>query len=281
MLIDVNCSLGRWPFLDCRQRTPQELGAHLAACGVDRALVSSVEAVLDPDAHACNLRLAHSLAGQTSLLPLMTVDPTLGHWQECFAQYREMGLGHALRIVPNYHRYTLDAPAVDALADSLARRATVLVIQMRVEDERRQHPLMKVPGVGPAAVAALAERHPGLRILCLCAYLGEVGALTEHTPNVWVDIACVEFLNTVRKLLTRVPTTRVVFGSHTPLLYTQANVMKLQHAEVSDAERERLAYQNAVDLIPASSPGGAPSPGHVPEREALSNIPEAPRGKRL
>ncbi|MBT7300868.1 MAG: hypothetical protein HN849_15215 [Victivallales bacterium] len=258
MTLDVNCSLGRWPFQNCGLRTAKQLAAHLAACGIGRALVSSVEAVLDPDPHACNLELARDLAEQPSLLPLMTVDPTLGHWQECVAQYSEMGLGHALTVVPNYHRYALAAPAADALAESMARHNAVLVVRMRVEDERRQHPLMKVPGVDPAAVAALAERHPGLRILCLCAYLSEVTALVERTSNVWVDLACVEFINTVRKLLTRVPARRVVFGSHTPLLYTQANLMKMQHAEVTAAERELLTHQNAVDLIPALAPADSP-----------------------
>lgn len=259
MLIDVNCSLGRWPFLSCRQRTPEQLASHLGACGIDRALVSSIEAVLDPDPHACNLELARALREQACLVPLMTVDPTLGHWHECLAQYRGLGLGHALRVVPNYHRYTLDTAGVDDLAQDLAAHGAALVIQMRVEDERRQHPLMKVPGVDPTAVSALAMRHPGLRILCLCAYLGEVAALVERTPNVWVDIACVEFLNTVRKLLTKAPASRIVFGSHTPLLYTQANLMKLQHAEASAAEREMLAHQNAIDLIPALSPADPPS----------------------
>jgi len=264
MLVDVNCSLGRWPFQNCRLRAAKQLAAHLAACGIGRALVSSIEAVLDPDPHACNLELAHSLADQRSLLPLMTVDPTLGHWQECLAQYREMGLGHALTVVPNYHRYTLGAPAVDALAESMVRHDAVLVVRMRVEDERRQHPLMKVPGVDPATVVALAERHPELRILCLCTYLREVAALVERTPNVWVDIACVEFLNTVRKLLTKVPAQRVVFGSHTPLLYTQANLMKLEHAEVSAPEREMLAHRNAVDLIPALGPADRPAAAVAP-----------------
>ena len=40
MLIDVNCSLGNWPFMRFAQDTPAKLAKHLAAEGVKVRLVS-------------------------------------------------------------------------------------------------------------------------------------------------------------------------------------------------------------------------------------------------
>lgn len=250
MLCDVNTSLGRWPFARFDQANAADLAAHLAAEGIGWALVSAIESVLFPDPHLPNADLAAAVAPHPSLVPLMTVDPTLGHWRRCLDGYRAAGCINAVRLVPNYHRYALDAPGVDDLAAALRTAShPVLVVQMRVDDERSQYPLMQVPGVPVDGVIDLARRHPDLPILCLCTYRAEAIRLGRETPNVFVDTAFIEYLDTLASLLAHVPPERVLFGSHTPFLYTRANVLKLREASVGAAALEAVGARNAARLF--------------------------------
>ena len=249
MLFDVNVSLGHWPFMRFEQNSAEKLSCHLEAEGVGRALVSAIDAALYPDPHVCNLELARAVEPHANLTPLMTVDPTLTHWRDCLDAYRRQGLLNAVRLLPNYHRYGLAAPCVNELAQAVSEASGVLVVQMRLEDERNQYPLMKVRGVPVWSVTSLAQRHPELTILCLCPYLPEAAELVRESKSVFVDTSFIELVDTLAEPLKRVPPSRVLFGSHTPFLYTRANIMKVQCASISDAEKESVAHENAERLF--------------------------------
>jgi predicted TIM-barrel fold metal-dependent hydrolase len=64
-----------------------------------------------------------------------------------------------------------------------------------------------------------------------------------------VDISFVETLNTVSALLKEIPATRVLFGSHTPFLYTRSAIMKIKAAEISQEDLDAITYGNAQRLI--------------------------------
>ncbi len=250
MLIDVNTSLGHWPFMRFEQDTAGKLADHLASAGVDRALVSATEAALFPDPHIPNGELFAALVDQAVLMPLPTIDPTLSHWRDCLDTYALLRAPNAARVLPNYHRYTLDAPCVDDLASALLERGkAVLVVQMRLEDERNQYPLMQVPGVPADDVLGLARRHPDLAILCLCPYLHEAVQLLNGAPNLHADIAFVELLDTLATFVSEVSSDRVFFGSHTPFLYTRANLMKVEQATVDTETLAAVTAGNAARLF--------------------------------
>ena len=250
MLIDVNCWLGFWPFQMFPQLSAARLARHLSARGVSKAFVSPIESVLCPDPHVPSRQLLGKLKAQPNLIPVPVLDPSLTSWQECLNEYIEAGHGQALKIIPNYHRYELDAPCVESLAKVLSGRPrSVLMIQMRVEDERHQYPLMKVPGVSVAAVIAFARRHADVRILCLCSYLKEAEQMVGQAKNIWVDTALIEYANTLKHALNLIPGNRMLFGSHTPFLYTRASIMKLECAEIPGKDLTAIASGNARQLL--------------------------------
>lgn len=259
MLIDVNCSLGWWPFQRFRQDTAGKLARHLASEGVSRALVSAVENVLYPDPHVYNRLLLKKLKPYPGLVPIMVLNPSLSHWQECLDAYDAAETGHAVKILPNYHRYSLDAPCVAALMEALARKPKrVLIVQMRVEDERNQYPPMKIPGVSVEEIIALANRFPKVRIVCLCSYRREAASLVKETENVYVDTAFLEFLNTLRFVTDKIPAGRLLFGSNTPILYTRSNIMKVRCAEIPRRDLRAISSANARRLfrLPGVSDAG-------------------------
>ncbi|MCK5802946.1 MAG: hypothetical protein KAI66_08950 [Lentisphaeria bacterium] len=249
MRIDVNCSLGRWPFARFEQNTPEALRAHLAAEGIAQALVWPLEAALFPDPHVCSLELATALRDMDSLHAVPVIDPTLSNWEECLSACGEQACVRAARVLPNYHRYTLADESVHELARKLVASKSVLMIQMRVEDERNQYPLMKIPGVSVDDVLSLTVAFPELSILCLCPYLGEARRLVAESTSVCIGTSFCESANSLHLLLGSMPAERLLFGSHTPVLYTRANSMKLDCAEISDEDRARISHGNARRLF--------------------------------
>ena len=250
MRIDVNCWSGFWPFQIDPVLSPAGLARQLATEGISRAYVSASEGILCPDPHLPSRRLLSRLKSQPSLVPVPILDPSLGNWRGCLGACDAAGHGRVVKIVPNYHRYELDSPCVDDLVSTLtARPARVLMVQMRVEDERQHYPLMKVPGVSAEGVIALARKYPSLRIICLCPYLREAAQLVGGTENVYVDTAFIEFTDTIRHALRQIPAGRLLFGSQTPFLYTRANTMKLEASGAPKRALNAIASGNAQRLL--------------------------------
>ena len=246
MIIDVNATFGFWPFQKFRQDTPAKLARHLKSEGISKAIVSSMESVLFPDPLVYNRILIKKLKPYSSLVPVMVVNPRLANWKDSLAL---SGKVKAVKVFPNYHTYSLSSKHMTALMNELVARNMVLLLQMRLEDERNQYPLMKVAGASRRGIIKLAKRFPKVPIICLCSYFYEAIELVKKTSNVHVDIAFAERLDTVSSLLEKIPARGVLFGSHTPFLYTRSAVMKLKCAQISRHTREAIAFKNAHRLL--------------------------------
>ncbi len=248
-IVDVHAWLGLWPFQRFAVRAPAALQRHLAREGISAAWVSAVESVLHPDPDACDGVLARRLAGREGLHFVKTVNPLLGGSLERLGQWVGARGVRAVKIVPNYHRCELTHPAVAALMQQVRRRRLVLLVQMRLEDERNQCPLMPVPGVPWKAVARLARSWPGVPIVALGAYLHEARRLARAGANLHVDLSFLEAPDTLAAALEHIPARQIVFGSHTPFFTTRSAVMKLAAADVPARVLRAVAGGNAARLL--------------------------------
>jgi len=245
MIIDVNTSFGRWPFQKFDVNSAQALAKHLKSVGITKALISSIDGILYPDPAVCDAELFRMVKTTSMLIPVPTINLGLANWRKAL---ETNGL-KAVKIIPNYHNYPLIAPAVAQLMKVLAERKIPLMIQMRVDDERNQYPLMKIPGVNREAVIQLANTCREVSIVCLCAYLGEAVELVQKTGNVHVDISFIETFQTLPALLRRIPPDRILFGSHTPFFYTDSALMKLKTARLAAGTYKAIASANASRLF--------------------------------
>jgi predicted TIM-barrel fold metal-dependent hydrolase len=248
MIIDVNVSFGHWPFQRFPYSTPEELNKDLMKEGISQILVSSLDAVLYPDPEWGNETFLPGLKSYPSFVPVGVINPSLSNWKETLKRCISWG-AKAIKIFPNYHYYSLSSPVVDDLMDELVGRKMPLIVQMRLEDERNQYPLLKVSGVEIQEILDLANRFSEIPILALCPYFKEAIDLVKNSTNIYVDISFVEILNTVSALLEEIPATRVLFGSHTPFLYTRSAIMKLKAAEISQEDLEAITCGNAQRLM--------------------------------
>lgn len=253
-MIDINAYLSRWP---CRRLPLDEPGAlveKFAALGVEHAWVGSFDALLHKDVGGVNLRLAGDCAthGDGMLVPFGCVNPTLPDWREdlrrCDEEYGMPGI----RLHPNYHGYELSDPLFAEVLDLATGRGLIVQIALKMEDERTQHPLLRVPATDTSPLSDLLRTRPESRVVLLNSLRDLRGPSLEAVTglqNVFIEISMLEGVGGIERLITTFPYERVLFGSYAPFFYPESAVGKLQESELGAEIEGAVRQQNAAKLL--------------------------------
>jgi predicted TIM-barrel fold metal-dependent hydrolase len=252
--IDVNVHLSRWPFRQLPLDETPALVRKLRSLGVTQAWAGSFDALLHRDVAAVNARLTEQCRahGDGMLLPFGTVNPKLPDWEDDLRRCGEVHRMPGVRLYPNYHGYKLDDPPFARLLDLATKAGLLVQIAVSMEDERTQHPLVRVPPVDVAPLPALLEKSPAARVMLLNAVRGPRGgpmALLAKTPQVSFDIATLETAGGVATLLEHLPAERIVFGSHAPFNYPEAAVLKMTESALDADVAKQISSGNASRLL--------------------------------
>lgn len=205
-----------------------------------------------------NACLAHEcrVGGQGLIVPFGSINPTLPEWEEDLRRCAEEHRMPGIRLHPNYHGYTLDAPGFARLLRLAAERSLIVQLALVMEDERMMHPLWRVPPVDATPLARIVTATPGLRLVLLNALgrlRGEALRRMTDAGEVFYEISMLEGVGGVERALEHISLDRLLFGSHVPLFYFEAAVLKLKESPLTAAQEQAICRDNARRLIP----GGA------------------------
>lgn len=242
---------GTWPFTMHAPVALADLVAGLKAEGITGAAISPLNAVLSPEPMTANLDLlaeAARFADETFDLRVAPVlNPGLPGWERDLSlllDSHRTAIG-AIKIVPNFHSYEVDGPDANALARSVSEAGLGLCVQVRIQDERAHHPLMKVPGVPMEGLARLAAAVPAGRLLACGVYQSELAGIAG-TTNVSAELSSVESGDTLANALAALGADRVLLGTHAPIYYPASGVAKVERTEHDDDTLNRVAARNAA-----------------------------------
>lgn len=255
-MIDTNLYLSRWP---CRRLPLDEsalLVARLQASGITQAWAGSFDALLHKDISAVNERLADDCARHPDLLlPMGAVNPALPDWQHDLRRCREQHGMRGIRLHPNYHGSPLGDPRFGELLQLAEEHALIVQIAVRMEDDRTQHPLLRVPAVDLAPLPALLKAQPAVQIELLNSgrdLSPAIVAELAECPNAWIEFAMTEGVDGVAQLARQFPFERLLLGTYAPFFAVESSLLKLEENELGEAVSSRIFRTNAGQMLSAA-----------------------------
>lgn len=252
--IDTNVYLDRWPFRRLPHDEPKLLVEMLRQQEVTQAWAGSFDGLLHRDVGAVNQRLADECArhGAGFFIPFGTVNPTLPDWTEDLRRCHEVHHMPGIRLHPNYHGYTLEDARFADLLQQASDRGLIVQLVLSMEDERTQHALHLIPHVDPKPLGAIVAKLPKLRLVMLNSFRAlpviRAAELTKQ-GQVWFDVAMLEAIAGVGKLVEQVSAERVLFGSLVPLFYFDSAKLKLAESGLPESVLSQIRVGNAQRLL--------------------------------
>jgi hypothetical protein len=253
-MIDTNVYLSRWPFRRLAGDETPELVAMLRRQGVTEAWAGSFDGVLHKDVAGVNARLAAECARSGGLLvPFGTVNPKLPDWEEDLRRCAEVHRMAGIRLHPNYHGYGLDDPDFAMLLRRAGGRGLLVQVALKMEDERTQHPLVRVATVDAAPLAKLVPGIPGARVMVLNGLRDLAGKPLRDLLEAGVsfDIGMLERVGGLGRLVGEVGATRLLFGSYSPFFVFESALLKLRESAFDPEASRAILEGNAARLLPA------------------------------
>lgn len=253
-IVDANVYLGRWPLRRLPLDEATALVAKLKGHNVAHAWAGSFEGLVHRDLRGVNERLAETCreTGARLLVPFGSINPTLPDWEEDLRRCHEDLHMKGVRLHPNYHGYRLDEPPAERVFSAAAERNLVVQLVVSMEDERTQNRLFRVPHVDCAPLAKLVKQRPQLKLAVLSAFRALSIKQAEEPAaagNVVFDIAMLEGVGGVGRLVDQIGLEHVAFGSLAPLFYFESALLKLRESELAGFQIEAIAAGNANRLL--------------------------------
>lgn len=247
MRIDINAFFGHWPYHPLPHTSGEDLLRLMDRFGIDRAAVASLRG-LHGDWRTANAEtLALARAHPDRFTPIACMSPMNGGGAGPLRKLAAEGF-RGIRLYPLLIQgYSLRSPFTHEIAAAAGELSMLVIVPTR--------PMMnfRFPTLPIAEIGTLARQHPTTRILLSGPnYLSEFRAATEtmaDCPNLSIEFACMQGYGAVRNLVEAVGEQRVLFGTGTVLHYPACNVAKLDHAGLSPAQHEAVAWQNATRLL--------------------------------
>ncbi|MEO5803218.1 MAG: amidohydrolase family protein [Verrucomicrobiota bacterium] len=256
-IIDVNVNLSRWPFRRLVGDDTSSLMKKLREKHVTQAWAGTFDGLLHKDISSANARLAKECReqGQGVLLPFGSINPKLPDWEEDLRRCHEEHKMRGIRLHPNYHGYKLDEPVFTKLLDSATQRGLIVQLAVLMEDKRTQHPLAEVAPVDLAPLPDLLKPFPKLKIVLLNSLQGLNGKLLLRLAGIgriYFEIATLEGVGGIGKLIEQIPASKILFGSHAPFFYFESALLKVKESSLQDSERNLILAENARRLLDES-----------------------------
>lgn len=249
MIIDVNAWSGPWPALVDVPYDAASVRASLREYGVERIFMAPLAAAWSANPHLCNAVVYEAASEFEDISPVPVIDPTLPTWPEEL----EKAAGHRavrmIKLLPGYGGY--DLAAAEELFEEAARANLAAMVQIRIDDPRRHHPLAMVPDVPTGDVADAAKRHPDLKMVmggASAAALRAFAAQVRDLPGLYADTSQVDGVDSVKMLVEEGLGNKLLLGSHAPVFMPAAAVARVLN-DLSDDKAMQVFSGNSRGLL--------------------------------
>jgi predicted TIM-barrel fold metal-dependent hydrolase len=255
MRIDVNASLGSYPWRRVPGTSPAALRTAMDRTGIDSAWVFHLPGIAWRDPMEGNRWLIDACSHEPRFTPVPAIHPGLPGWEGELARLRQAGV-KLVRADPTWYGLAAAGPEMRALARATADAGIPLMMAVRFEDGRQRHPLDRADELPAAAVRALVREDPRARLVVTHAeraFMEEVhfGSTPAEAGRIWWDISWVwgppeDHLET---LLETIGPSRFLLGSGQPLRLPETPIARLDLLDLSAEDRTSIESANALTIL--------------------------------
>lgn len=258
MLMDGTTYLGRWPFRKLRCTDAEKLMERMQRCGIDRAVVSSLDAVLYKDVMSGNEALAEEISGCGGrLTSFAVINPNYICWKkDLYTCVEKLGM-RGVELFPVYHGYDASLPALRELLNLAADMGIPVRLPGRLVDVRGRH-WMDVPENLEAedmlGIVRLCRRTNFMLAACSAASVARVllPEMKNREGEVLFGISKTDpfsFSPSFLMLKELVGANRMFFEACMPFQYPEPQLVKLHFGGLTSEEQAQIGSENVLRLL--------------------------------
>ena len=257
MIIDSNVLFGHWAFRSLPITTIDQLIERMDSFSIDKALISSINAILYKNCRQGNEELRAQIQGfGDRLIPAAVINPLYAGWKDDFHSAITEWQVKAVRIYPDYHDYDVSDEKFTHFAEKCMENKLPVLFTVSIEDHRQRHFLDLKENLSPAVIRKTAQKFPGLKIAVMNArydFIQETmyGIPEKQWENIFFD-TCFIFgppYNHLQKLITSFGTDRFLFGNFMTFRIPGASFKKIEMLEIEEDEKGKIFFKNIKKLL--------------------------------
>ncbi len=255
MIIDANAYLGHWPFRRLSHNTAQGLLALMERHKIDKAIVSSINAIFYKNCHAGNEELAvETQEYRDRLIPFATLNPMYPGWEDDLEQCAEEFGMKGLRLFPHYHNYKLTDDESLRLIDEATKRRMPVSIPIRVVDRRQRHWLDNARDLTHSEIEEIIKTRPETTFILTNGTGWQNSQLAKKeefkSRKFFIEISRLTSVlqESIPKLLDALGPGKLVFGTGMPFKYPMPALLKMDVLEAEDDVKEHIYWRNILSL---------------------------------
>jgi len=254
LIIDVNAYIGHWPFRQLRHNTASGLLRLMDGNGIDKAMVSSINAVFYRNCHAGNEELYQSAKNHRDrFITFATLNPKYAGWKDDLKQCREEYEMSGIRMLPQYHDYKLSDDEAIEMINMVTGMKMVISLPIRMEDRRQRHWLDKVSDLQLSEIESAMKPCREARFIILNGRGFESMAKNEdlRESNFLIEISRlgVVLQGEIPRLIEICGSSKLAFGTGIPFNYPAPSLLKMQMLDSDDNAKDDMFYRNALQIL--------------------------------
>lgn len=259
MLLDINASVGHWPFQHYNYNTCGTLLDRMNRYGVNVSVIGNINGVFYKNTQSANEELFAEINSEKRFhdrfIPFAVINPVYAGWKDdieiCITEFGMKGI----RLYPLYHDYDLLDPACVELVKIARDRNLVVAFTLRMVDSRARSWMDIQTEWSLKDIVPIVQAVPDAKIMILnvansTELSGEETALLK-SANVLMDTSGRSISN-LGVLLEKFGNDKFAFGTHSPILDYITGRLRIESLRESEADvntKELLRSLNAKRML--------------------------------
>lgn len=251
--IDVAAWVGTYPFRHLQHCSVVDLRRQMEKSAIGWVIVSHFNCLFNEDSPAAYLRAVEEVGEVAGLELWPVINPSRPSQLSNFDRCLDIEPARGLRLLPNYHGYSLADPCVGELVEWAVSRGMIIQVFQQIADVRWQW-MLTVPPVPLPELLNFCTTYTAAKILL--SGVDRLAALAPVFPageRLYADTSRLRGPQfAVENVVKSIPVDRLVFGSLWPLQITEATLWQIRSAAIPPAERRQIMHENAMVLLGSS-----------------------------